>query len=161
MLNKTDSERIFLQPIDQLYDTLTTQDSPCEDNIFDKYSQGVIESLNISTDSETLNLSDEYEQKQMKLTERLVKGWKERVDFFKTFQCCLTKSCMMQKFQLFRSLKLQIDERSRSCPTVVNMSNWKPVNPFTISENESTVNEALERRSCTSTDLPNFSNSPL
>jgi hypothetical protein len=54
------SERIFLQPIDQLYDNhKTTKDSPEVDQskFFDDYTHGVIAYLNISTDSKTRNNS--------------------------------------------------------------------------------------------------------
>jgi hypothetical protein len=137
------SERIFLQPIDQLYDNhKTTKDSPEEDQskFFDDYTHGVIDYLNISTDSETRNNSiNEEINGDGKLTEILSPDWKNKVDYFKTFQLCVMRSFVFQKMHFMRNtLNATMSNRSLSCPSVVTNNQWCPVNPFNLCKNVET-----------------------
>jgi hypothetical protein len=125
MLSKQTSETIFLQPIDQHYDDKSSEDtSEHGDDKFLEDSQGVVDCLNISTDSETDN---SFDNDIIKLSDKLVNDWELRVELFKTFQLCLNKTSILQWPRLQTSF-----DRSLSCPTVLKMNSFKPINPFTL-----------------------------
>jgi hypothetical protein len=141
-MQRQNSERIFLEPIDQLYDTSKTKDSPDYDDqskFFEDYTHGVMDYLNISTDSETKNNS--IDEDIIRLGDILSSDWKNKADYFKSYQLCVLRSCLFHKMNFLRSsLNMANCERSQSCHTVMIKNDWQAVSPFNLrKESDDTV----------------------
>jgi hypothetical protein len=149
---KQNSERIFLQPIDQLYDNIKSKDSQDDEDqskFFDDYTHGFIDYLNISTDSETRNNSvDDEDMSDGKLTDLLCGEWKNKVDYFKAYQLSVMRCFVFQKMNFMRNtLNATMGQslgRSQSCPSVVPKSEWKPVNPFNLCKDSPSLLNAVD-----------------
>jgi hypothetical protein len=142
MIIAKNSERIFLQPIDQLYANQKTKDSSeSEDQIkfFDEYTHGVMDYLNISTDSETKYDSVDEDLEDLRVEDCLVDDWKNKLDYYKTYQLCVMRSFVIQRVNFLRNtLNLSNQPgsgRTQSCHTIMTQSNWQAVNPFVCSKN--------------------------
>jgi hypothetical protein len=158
MPTRQNSEKIFLQPIDQHYSTFKPKESPEEvdqTKFFDDYTHGVINCLNISTDSETWSNSFDLDVGDNKLTEHLAEDWKNNIDLFKTYQLSVMRSYVLQRMNYYRNaLNVQISQtnsnRSLSCYASVNKMEIKPVNPFKMASPEvstlddGTLNDGLK-----------------
>jgi hypothetical protein len=105
MIRKQNSEKIFLQPIDQQYDnTLSKQETEEHKKFFDEYEQNTMDYLNMSTDSETqLSRQTSFEDfDEVKLTTSLIDNWQDSVEKFKYNHLQLLKGVIMQKAVFLR-----------------------------------------------------------
>jgi hypothetical protein len=143
---RQNSERIFLEPIDQHYNDSKIKETPEDDDqtkFFEDYTHGVMDCLDISTDSDTKHNSFEDEVTTGKLTELLVVDWKNNIDYFKTYQLSVLRSFVFQKMHFLRSTLNMSNynqghglERSMSCPTVSMRNDWQSSNPFNLRKDE-------------------------
>jgi hypothetical protein len=156
MLNPQNPERIFLEPIDQLYANQHTKDSPEQEDqvkIFDENSHGVLDYLNISTDSETKNDSVDEDLYIGRITQYLVKDWKNKVDYLRTYKVCVLRSFVIPKLNLLRNTLnrsvIQYTNRTMSCHTVITHESEKPVKPFELTkEQDCDTKEYFEDSKC-------------
>jgi hypothetical protein len=128
MLRKQNSEKIFLQPIDQQYDmTLTKSELDENKKIFDNYEQNIY--LNMSTDSETLqhnSFEDFYETE--KISTLIVENWQENIEKLKNTHSLFYKNVIMQKMAFIRgSLNNNVNNNNRSFVNI-NSSALEQVN---------------------------------
>jgi hypothetical protein len=131
MIKRQNSEKIFLQAIDQQYD-LTPTKSESEENrkFFDDYEQKTIDYLNMSTDSETQrhnSFDDFYES--VKITNSLSENWQENVEKLKNTHMGFLKNIIMQKMAVLRG-------------TLNNMTNLK--NRAVLNQNSQVSNQVNE-----------------
>jgi hypothetical protein len=150
---RQNSERIFLEPIDQHYDNQRLSDSPHYDNqskFFEDYTHGVMDYLDQSTDSDTKHNSFEEEVVDGKITELLTSDWKNKVDYFKTYQLSVLRNCVFQKMHFLRSsLNMSMGhtyERPNSCHSVRLRSDCQPASPFVVKKDSDASSRSDECR---------------
>jgi hypothetical protein len=105
MIRKQNSEKIFLQPIDQQYDnTPSKHETEEHKKFFDEYEQNTMDYLNMSTDSETqLSRQTSFEDfDEVKLTTSLIDNWKDSIEKFKYNNLQFLKGVIMQKAVFLR-----------------------------------------------------------
>jgi hypothetical protein len=122
MIRRQNSEKIFLQPIDQQYDnTLTKSESDENKKFFDDYEQKTFDYLNMSTDSETQrhnSFEDFYDS--VKITTCLVEDWQINIEQLKKSHSVFLKNVIMQKMTFLRgSLNYIVNNKNRA---VVNLN---------------------------------------
>ncbi len=125
MIRRQNSEKIFLQPIDQQYD-MNTSKSECDDNkkFSDDYEQNMIDYLNISTDSETQrhnSFEDFYEP--VKITTSLFENWQENIEKLKNTHIVFMKNVIFQKMAFLRgSLNNMMSMKNRPVANINNIA---------------------------------------
>lgn len=126
MIKRHYSEKIFLQPIDQHYNSETpTEDSLKFCNDFDK----MIDDLNMSTDSDSNSRKYSTDDETSYRIESVLKNcWKENIESLKVSYMYFYKNILFHKIEMFRNLvDSNVKGRTYSCPN----KNMKPnINPF-------------------------------
>ena len=105
MIRRQNSEKIFLQPIDQQYDNNGSFKSELDDQnkFFDSYEQNMIDYLNISTDSEThLSRHSSFDEEPIKLTNSLCENFQENIEKLKNTHKVFLRNVIIQKMVLFQ-----------------------------------------------------------
>jgi hypothetical protein len=133
MIRKQNSEKIFLQPIDQQYDNTQTKIETDENKkFFDDYEHK-IDYLNMSTDSETQlsrrNSFDDFED-LTKITSFLVEDWVENIEKVKNTHCMFLKGVIMQKMAILRGTLNNM-----------NMINMQSMKNLSVQSNSSCVSD--------------------
>lgn len=150
MLGRQNSEGIFLQPIDQLYESKNYKnysEDAYQGKFFDDFHSNMVDYLNLSTDSDS-ELSrqnstpvNERVMPDTKISSLLTNGWKNNVDMFRNYQLSLLKNIAGYRNSLNvnqnQTNPFNNTQRNRtySSPTVNAMNNFpqaevSPFNPF-------------------------------
>jgi hypothetical protein len=128
MIKRQNSEKIFLQPIDQHYDNENTKDDLKYNEDFDK----MIDCLNMSTDSESVCRKDSTDdESSFRLEDAFIGDWRDNVDNMKFNQVRFFKTIFFQKTMMFRNqLENGIRARTYSCPNKIERPDLQYVSQF-------------------------------
>ncbi len=120
MIKRQNSEKIFLQPIDQHYNEEDHKDEIKFTEDYDK----MIDCLNISTDSETISRKDssDYEDLSYRIEDSLTPTWRDNVNQMKMSQVVFFKNMFFHKIAMFRNtIENGFRGRTYSCPNNKNV----------------------------------------
>jgi hypothetical protein len=128
MIKRQNSEKIFLQPIDQHYDNQNPKD---ELKFYEDYDK-MIDCLNISTDSETISRKDSFDDMSFyRLEEALKNDWRDNVESLRINQIHFFKNLFFQKIMMFRhQLENGLRARTYSCPNKNVIPDLQYIHPF-------------------------------
>ncbi len=142
MIKRQNSEKIFLQPIDQHYNDENSKHELKFSDDFDK----MIDCLNMSTDSETLSRKDSTDDDSSYKIENALKGhWRHNVESLKVNQKQFFKNAFFQKIAMFRNtLENRFKSRTYSCPNKNVKLDVNYINPFVRRSSHVFVNECYE-----------------
>ena len=128
MIKRQNSEKIFLQPIDQHYDNQNPKD---ELKFYEDYDK-MIDCLNMSTDSETISRRDSFDdESSFRLEEALKDDWRDNVESLRVNQIRFFKTMFIQKIIMFRNqLENGFRARTYSCPNKNVRPDLQYINPF-------------------------------
>ena len=126
MIRRQNSEKIFLQPIDQHYDNIKNLNEESLDNkMFDDYDHNMIDYLNMSTDSEThLSRQDSMEKiiNDLKITNSLNENWSQSINQFKNCKLVYMKNIILHKIAFLRG-SLNNLNNANNLNTKIQMNN--------------------------------------
>ncbi len=126
MIKKQNSEKIFLQPIDQNYDEQIYEENLRFCNDFDK----MIDSLDMSTDSDSNGRKDSDDESGYKIENALKYHWKDNIENLKNKHMNFFQNMLFPKIAMFRNSLDPVKSRTYSCPSKVIGTDLLQINPF-------------------------------
>jgi hypothetical protein len=143
MIKRQNSEKIFLQPIDQHYHDESFEESLkfCDD--YDK----MLDCLNMSTDSETMSRKNSTDdESSFRIENALKESWKDNIECLKVTHIHFFKNVLFQKIAMFRSsLETGLKGRTYSCPNKNVRQDINYINPFMRKASDVFSNECVDR----------------